>query len=351
MENENSNNTAIDYNEIALNILRERLFYTNKLNEIGFYLLLVTVPCGVIGNLVSIFIFTRPKLNRKTNTGFLYKILCLLNLIKILYQAIFKIWDDYSTFKIKIHLDSEFLIENLISQMLSWIQVLIVFDRFIAVFSPIKGVRIMSKKWVLYSIMFGLLALILCANSPYFIRYSLSVTYEFYNYTYYDSGIMSIDVKIIYATLRMLMEVYIPYCITFILDFLIVVRLRRSKTNMVSSNSTSTRQAGNNRASKFTINTILIDLIYMIVYFPFAFCNLFFIINLYSPLMLNSSIIFIFISRLFDRLPFIYASFIFVIFISFNRNFRSEFLSIGLVLKFKYCLNSISELSQQINLS
>ena len=346
MENETSNNTAIDYNEIGLNIYREKIFYINKLHEIGFYLLLVTVPLGIIGNLVSIFIFTRPRLNRKTNTGFFYTILCIFNLIKILYQAIFKRWDNYLEYNIKLHFYCEFLIENLISQILSWIQVLTVFDRFIVVFSPIKGVRTMAKKWVLYSIMFGLLALIFCANSPYFIRHSISITYDFSNDTYYETGIMSAQLTIINAILRLLMEVYIPYFIIVALDILVVVRLRRSKTNFVNSNAR--KQTGHNRASRFTINTILIDFIYLIVYFPFTLCKSFVIINLYNPSMFNTSFIFVFITRLFDLLPFIYSSFILVIFISFNRNFRSEFFSIGLLVKFKYFLNAISEFSQQI---
>ena len=335
MANKTSNTS--DYNETDLNIFEENVNFFNKINEIGFYILLVTVPVGLFGNLISIFIFTRPRLNRKTNTGFLYTILCILNLIKILYQAIFKRWDDYSTFNIKIHFYGEMLIEYVILQMLSWIEALIGFDRYIAVFSPIKGFRIMSKKWVLYSIIFGLLALILCANSPYFFKYSISKTFYLNNYTYLDYSLVIYD-AIKYSTLKIIIEVHLPYFIIVVLDILVIIRLRRSKRNIVCSKNA----AKQTRASRFTINTILIDLIYLIVNFPFTVCSLITIIDLYRKLMLSSSPnVFDFISLLFQRLPFIYSSFIFFIFIIFNRNFRSEFFSIGLLIKLKNFILSV----------
>ena len=336
MDNENSNTT--NYNEIDPNIYKEYIFYFNKINELSFYLHLVTVPVGFIGNLAAIFIFTRPRLNRKTNTGFLYTILCIFILVKILYQAIFKKWDHYIEFSIKIQYECEALIEYLIVQMLSWIEVLIVFDRFIAVFSPIKGVRIMSKKWVLYSIMFGLFVFIVCINSPYFIRSSISKNLYINNNSFvYKSEMIYNAIK--YSTLDIILEVHLPYFIIVVLDILVIVRLRKTKTNSVSSNAT--KQTGNNRAYRFTINTILIDLIFLIINFPYTIINIFIFIDLHRTIKLYSSFLFIFISLLFQRLPFIYSSFIFVIFIIFNRNFRSEFLSIGLVIKLKSFILSV----------
>lgn len=169
MENEKSNNVTTDYYENGLNIYSQYIFYMNKLDEIVFYLLFVTLPVGMIGNFVSAFIFIRPTLNQTTNTGFLYTILSILNLIRILSQAIFKNWHSNSEYKINVHFQSELFIEYVISQLLSWNQALISFDRFIVVFSPIKGVRIIGKKGVLYSIMLGLFVIILVANSPNFI--------------------------------------------------------------------------------------------------------------------------------------------------------------------------------------
>ena len=344
MENKTSNTT--DYNEIDSNKYKENVLFFKRINEIGFYILLITVPVGLFGNLISIFIFTRPRLNRKTNTGFLYTIICIFNLVKILYQAIFKKWDHYLDSSIKIQFECETLIGNLILQMLSWIQVLIGFDRFIAVFSPIKGVRIMSKKWVLYLIMFGLFAFIVSTNSPYFIRYSISKNFYLNhliyinNYSYVDYSVIISD-AIKYSTLRIILEVHLPYFIIVVLDILVIVRLRGSKTissnnNQIVGSNNATKETVSNRTSRFTINTILIDLIYLIVNLPFTICNLITIMNLYRKIMLSSySNLLDYFSFLFQFLPFIYSSFIFVIFLIFNRIFRAEFLSIGLVIKLK----------------
>ena len=61
--------------------------FITKINSItqslNFYMLILIILIGVPGNLLSLFIFTRPRLNRKTNTGFLYTWLSLLNLITI----------------------------------------------------------------------------------------------------------------------------------------------------------------------------------------------------------------------------------------------------------------------------
>ena len=214
-------------------------------------------------------------------------------------------------------------IENVLLQILFWTQVLISFDRFIFVFFPIKGVRIMVKKWVLYSIMLGLFAFTLCVNSPYFIRYSSIHSYNNTNRTII--GQLSVDVKRVTNYIKILLEVYIPYLIMITLDFLVIVRLRKSKTNILSSSR-------NNRTDRFTINTILIDLIYLIFNLSASIFNIYFFIRDYTSFIVYKVV---FINHIFQLLPFIYSCFIFFIFIAFNRIFRTEFFSVCLVLKRK----------------
>ena len=150
-------------------------YYYHIFNIVCFYLLIVTIPVGILGNLMSILIFTRRALNQRTNTGILYTILCLINIIRIVFQTVFKQWYSFIDITIRLHFESEIYIENVILQLLSWIQTLISFDRFIAVFSPIKGVRIMTKKLVLYLIILGLFIFILSVNSPFLLDIQLQV--------------------------------------------------------------------------------------------------------------------------------------------------------------------------------
>lgn len=138
-------NDSINYNEYT-NISSQ--FYDP--NKIFFYFYLVTVPIGLSGNVLSILIFTRPVLNKKTNTGRLYTLLCILCIIRIVFQAFCKRWENFLEFLTKWHFNSEVLFESLLLQSLSWTQLLTSFDRFIYVFYPVKGARIMRKKKQFY---------------------------------------------------------------------------------------------------------------------------------------------------------------------------------------------------------
>ena len=326
MEENISNGTEYYYDLNQSTIFNEFIYYNNMIHSIGFYLLLINVTVGIIGNSISIVIFTRSNFNQRTNTGFLFTILCFVNIIRILFQATFKNWHSYTEFLINLHFNIEYLIENVILEVLSWIHALISFDRFITVFYSTKGVRIMSRKVVLSLIMFGLFVLILCTQSPYFIRYTYSVT--IYNITIIDNGILDNDVFVIYAYIKIFMEAYIPYLIMVIFDIMVIVRLRKSKINIGG------RRNGNNGISRFTVNTILIDLIYLVFNIPYSFFYLFYLFNFFNGLDYFLNISFnAFIALLFQFLKFIYTCFLFFIFIVFNRNFRSEFISIVLKLK------------------
>ena len=271
----------------------------------------LTFPVGIVGSLMSIFIFSRRSLNHKTNTGFLFRILCTFTLIRILFQAVFKRWDSFFEYRIKFHFDSQLFIEYVILQVLSWTQALISFDRFIVVFRPIKGVRIMSKKWVLNLIILSLIFLILCVNSPYFIQVFIQVSWFF---------------RLI-RCLKAIMGVFLPYLFVLILDIMVFVRLRKAKSMTIG------RRQSRKRSARFTINTILIDLIYLIFNFPSTVIEIFLAISINS-LGSNSCVVYI-IYQILRILPFVCSCFLFFIFIIFNRNFRFEFFSIDLLLKVK----------------
>ena len=123
----------------------EYMLITQIGDKIVFYLSILTISIGIPGNIISILIFIKPCLNNKTNTGFLYTFLCALNSIAIIYNV--SVTNSYLLFQYCVYfpLYTEFLIGNILLQFMSWTQVIISFDRFIAVLFPIKGVRIMRK--------------------------------------------------------------------------------------------------------------------------------------------------------------------------------------------------------------
>lgn len=108
------------------------------------YIFYATIPIGLIGNSISLFIFTRPNLNKKTNTGFLYSILCVLNLLTISEYA-FILHSHYFNYSVKLYCHLEFFIGQSLIYSIVWMQVLICFDRFILVIFPAKS-KTMAKK-------------------------------------------------------------------------------------------------------------------------------------------------------------------------------------------------------------
>lgn len=120
--------------------------YLNSIsNSLGYYYLIVTLPAGIVFNLVSIYIYSRPLLNRKTNTGFLYAWLCIINLLSIMQYTFITKSTLLFGYRVSLACGLSNYLRRGIFNLVSWMQVVISFDRFVSVFYPIKG-HIMSKK-------------------------------------------------------------------------------------------------------------------------------------------------------------------------------------------------------------
>lgn len=105
-------------------------------NGFNYYFLVVVSPLGVFFNLLSIFIFIRPSLNKNTNTGFLFNWLCILNLINILYFTFVFQANNLFNYTITFPCGVRMLIRRTTYNVVSWMQVFISFDRFFAVIYP-----------------------------------------------------------------------------------------------------------------------------------------------------------------------------------------------------------------------
>ena len=113
-------------------------------NEIHYNLRVFINIFGIVSNIISLLIFIRPNLNKKTNTGFLYSILCVLNMIAIAEDT-FVYRPKLFNYVVELPCNLELFIRKCLLDSLPWIQVLICFDRFIATTFPGKAL-IMSKK-------------------------------------------------------------------------------------------------------------------------------------------------------------------------------------------------------------
>ena len=114
------------------------------------YFVLSTLPIGLIGNLVSIVVYSRPSLNKKTNTGFLYTLLCLSNLCVILYFAFaFKSVEVFG-YSISLPCGVSIFLYRSIWCFVPWFQAVACFDRFVLVVFPSKKKLMTKKVYTLY---------------------------------------------------------------------------------------------------------------------------------------------------------------------------------------------------------
>ena len=56
--------------------------------KIHYWIVVIIIPIGIFLNLISIYIFSKPNLN-KTKMGFFYNMLCISNIIVLLYYLFF----------------------------------------------------------------------------------------------------------------------------------------------------------------------------------------------------------------------------------------------------------------------
>jgi hypothetical protein len=119
----------------------------NIIYSILYYYRTALIPFGILSNFISLLIFIRPNLNKKTNTGFLYSILCVLNMIAIAEDT-FVYRPKFFNYVVELPCNLEVFIRKCLLDSLPWIQVLICFDRFLATNFPGKA-KIMSKKVII----------------------------------------------------------------------------------------------------------------------------------------------------------------------------------------------------------
>ena len=123
----------------------------NAISYIRIYYLRLMCAIGIIGNFISLLIFIRMNNKRKSNTSFLYCILCVLNiLLNTESNFIRRSWSNFVYYYyIELPICQ---LENFIRASLFYsvtcMQVLISIDRFILVVFPAKA-KLISKKVII----------------------------------------------------------------------------------------------------------------------------------------------------------------------------------------------------------
>lgn len=120
-------------------------YLNNAANTVLYYPILISLPIGIVGNLFSVYVYTRPNLNKKTNTGFLFAWLCLLNITFMLDFVLFNRPMALFGFQFYLPCGLNSYIFRMGFCFIPWMQAIISYDRLIGVVFPLKK-RVLSKK-------------------------------------------------------------------------------------------------------------------------------------------------------------------------------------------------------------
>jgi hypothetical protein len=129
-----------------------------------------------------------------------------------------------------------------------------------------------------------------------------------------------------------LMRVYVPFLIMIALNWLVILNLKKSKKTANLSQFVNREQVkaakAKNKKDKFTINSIIMDCIFMSFYVPYAIG-----VTLQTSGYIGSNhpvnvAVFTIYYTIVNLLAFSYDGWLIVIFCSFNRLFRNEFIKI-----------------------
>ena len=165
---------------------------------------------------------------------------------------------------------------------------------------------------MLFSIIIAIIAIIFAINTTVHIIFELKISD--FNKNFFAEIIISYLVKLV-----------IPYLIMVTLNIKVILRLRQSKKRFSSSRQTNQANLSTDKGTRFTITTILFDLIFLIFNFPDTVVNSYamFLYFLFDKKM-NLGPVFKICDDFALLLSFSYSAVLIIMFIIFNRIFRKE---------------------------
>lgn len=314
---------------------------TEVSDKISFYYLIIIIPFGFITNILSVFIYTRPSINKETNTSFLYMCLSIVNIISLLnYTFIVR---SRNVFGYTVQMTcgiADFLRRNIFNST-SWIQPIISLDRFLFVFYPIKSKQLGKKKYILL-LMSLVLVFIMITNITNLMSYPVIKTTlnKITNETVMTKSCeQTKPVSLATDFIAILMRLYIPLFIMISLNSLVIKRLYDSKKKVKHSSGRANANANlsknvnqnafSNKDYKFVASTLIMDFIFWIFYAPVSINITLNIVNTFTGIFRDprSSANYRLYSNLSQLFAFTYHSTCIFLFIAFNSYYKKEFYS------------------------
>ena len=307
--------------------------------ETSLWIARVTVPLGILLNMISVYIFLRPNLN-KTNMGFYNLNISIWNTIVLLhYLLIFdpKIMAFNYNFEIlnEFNCKMYYVTTRVLRQVPTWLEALITFDRYLSVCHHGKCLFIKKKQNIIL-IMIFMITFLIIVGIPNFL-FHLETQISFVN----TSNLTTKSVKcttikeIVLETSvsAVIFKIIIPGILIIIFSILLLQGVKNSKSNLKqSTNKKSTKE------KELESSILWMNLIFLILNVPVAV--MYTVKSIYDNLIMSNDLIKIaVINNIYfftTDIANLYYSLMFFTFLAFNRIFRCEILAILLGYRSNY---------------
>ena len=146
------------------------MFLDEIIQSVHYWLVVITTPLGILLNLASILVYTRPNLN-KTSMGFCFTNLSVWNCLVLFYFLFVQESDLIMGFNLTTPSDFtcqfNLFLRRLLRQISTWVEALITIDRYLAIRHPNKFNISKTRFMLLTVVIVFLLALLGTTNLFY----------------------------------------------------------------------------------------------------------------------------------------------------------------------------------------
>ena len=314
-------------------------FINNINQQFIFNYLIVSSAIGIPGNLLSLIVFVRLMIrNPKINMGFLNMCQTIFDLSWLILSLIV-IRGSIYLFGVNIltindsYCRAFTFLRRFMIHAISWMLVLISFDRFLFVLYN-NRFKFMKNKLILSAIIFVMLAFVAFEN----------MTNLFYHIEGSSTCTGSYTVTIVSDIMSICFRLYIPVALMLVFNGLVIHRLVKSSrnSNLVRRNSIRSKE------HKFTIAVMSYNLMFFLTNLPITVFYIIYDIDLYSGAFKNDSTFAALYSLYYNilfSLATVSSSISVFMYFAFNKLFQKEFPKLFLGCFSFGCLNEKTDSS------
>jgi hypothetical protein len=251
------------------------------ITNIEFYFSIIMNPIGISLNLMCVYIFNKDSLNKKTNLGFLYMVLCLLNILALLNSTIIACLSYFDSDPYAHSLFSCKLL-NLWNVFVFYCpsiqQIIIGIEVFRLVYFPYSK-KFSKKRYIFLALFMLLFCFIVTGVLTFNFELQLEETEEDYTLIYdnllnasnFSNNTISSYVctttriiDLLFDATNIFFKVLLPFMIILTLNLFITRKLLNSAKALKRAKKSSIRR------NQFVVSSIIINFIFIIIYLPWT---------------------------------------------------------------------------------